>query len=60
MILTRMSSAHADLGLFCMHNKLETFPLALIMLLFSISSKLLCSKLRLYTTFNLCVKVFYS
>ena len=32
--------------------------MALIMLLFSISSKLLCSKVRLYTTFNLCVKVY--
>ena len=58
MILTRMSSAYADLGLFCLHNKKETFPMALIMFLFSIPSKFLCYKLRLYTTFNLCVKVY--
>ena len=58
MILTRLSNCIYWSLSFLFSQEVRNFSRGFYHVTFSISSKLLCSKLRLYTIFNLCMMVY--
>ena len=60
MILTRLNNCIYRPSSFLFAQVVRSFSSGFYHVTFSISSKLLCSKLRLYTIFNLCAKVYLS